>query len=71
MKLNTRLNENHTPLEIAIHYNRPDVVGLLLKHGASPNSLNANKQSPLHIAVEAQNKTIVHMLLKYGAWTDL
>ena len=42
---------NVTPLHLAVKYQIPDLVDILLKYGADPNSLDSNNMNALHYAV--------------------
>lgn len=39
-----------TPLQLACHYDHPNVATLLLEKGASPHLASQNGHTPLHIA---------------------
>lgn len=51
-----------TPLILAISYNRPRMVSLLLKNGAKVNDSDL-----LHEAISVNRIEIIKMLLEYGA----
>jgi len=63
------LYEQVTPLGLAIRYNRPVMVKLLLEHGANPNLTFNYQKTPLMSAAESEidDASITTMLLKYGA----
>ncbi|NGF56123.1 ankyrin repeat domain-containing protein [Parapedobacter sp. SGR-10] len=58
-----------TPLGIAAHFNKEDVVRLLLMHHADPNisSQNGYNSYPLHAALNNNNSNISKMLIEAGA----
>ena len=57
-------DSGHTPLTIAICFDRFDVVKTLLKHGAELNLENGAGQTPLG---NANTVEMARMLLRYGA----
>ncbi len=59
--------KSRPPLEQAIQRKKPEIVALLLKSGADPNSLDSSKRTPLHLAVERNSPAIATALLKAGA----
>ncbi len=58
-----------TPLGIAAHFNKEDIVHLLLTHRADPNicSRNGYNSYPLHAALSNNNSNIGKMLIEAGA----
>jgi ankyrin repeat protein len=57
-----------TPLHVAVIDNRPEIVQLLLEHGANINAVtNKEKQSPLHLAIIANNLNMLQILIEKGA----
>jgi len=58
-----------TPLGIAAHFNKEDIVRLLLMHHADPNicSQNGYNSYPLHAALGNNNSDISKMLIEAGA----
>jgi cell wall assembly regulator SMI1 len=60
------LKPNGTPLHRAIENNRPDIVELLLKHGADPNvrAIEDPKLTPLELAQKLKRKKIIEILQK-------
>src|SRR5690606_8262825 len=62
-----------TPLGIAAHFNREDIVRLLLLHHADPNisSQNGYNSFPLHAALSNNNSNISKMLLEGGAQVNV
>ncbi len=57
------------PLVGAVQADNPEMVKLLLEHGANPNSKNSRGDSAVLIAKTAQhpNKAIIDFLLQAGA----
>ncbi|KAN0127970.1 Ankyrin repeat-containing domain protein [Lactarius tabidus] len=50
---------------------RPQIVRLLLKHGANPNTRNNKHRTPLHQASKkADSLDVVRLLLDHGADLD-
>ncbi len=54
-----------TPLLLAININNPEIVEILLNHGASPN--HGIQMTPLNLACGENNEAIVRLLLEHGA----
>jgi ankyrin repeat protein len=48
----------------------PEVVALLLEHGALPDARDANGFRPLHVAARAGRREVVDLLLAHGAEPD-
>ena len=66
--VNARNSDGESPLLVAAHWGDPDLVQLLLNHGADANALDKNHESPLHKAVAGEgNADIVQLLLNHGA----
>jgi len=61
--------QGFTPLGIAAHFSREDIVRMLLKNYADPNitSQNGYNVSPLHAALHANQTEISKMLIEAGA----
>jgi len=58
----------YRPLHMAIAVDDPDIVEILLKHGANPNSrIWPYSETPLMKAAVCGNARIVRLLLDYGA----
>lgn len=62
-----------TPLGIATHFNKEDIVRLLLTHKADPNipSQNGYNVYPLHAALSNNNSNISKMLIEAGAHVNI
>jgi hypothetical protein len=58
---------NMTPLSVASDEGHPDVVRLLLEHGADPNVRDDSHDTLLHGVSQRGHVEIARMLLKYGA----
>lgn len=58
-----------SPLGIASHFGKEDIVRLLLRNGADPNepSQNGYQVYPLHAALGSNNDSIAKMLIEAGA----
>jgi ankyrin repeat protein len=54
-----------TPLELACHLGRQEVVSILLSARVGANSISVS--SPLYLAAEKGNSKIVEMLIRHGA----
>jgi ankyrin repeat protein len=54
-------------IHIAVRYDNPLAVGLLIQHGANPNSKNAYGDTPLHMAAELDFSGPTFILLANGA----
>lgn len=62
-----------TPLGIAAHFGKEDIVRLLLLHHANPNiaSKNGYNTYPLHAALGINQSNIAKMLIEGGAHADV
>lgn len=62
-------SQGFTPLGIAAHFGKEDIVRLLLTHGADPNiaSQNGYNVYPLHAALAINQSNIAKMLIESGA----
>src|SRR5688572_12001536 len=60
-------NSGRTPLHVAAHQRRKDIVALLLSAGADPRVRDAEKATALHWAAVGGNAEIVEKLLAAGA----
>lgn len=62
-------SDGRTPLYFAIENDKPDLVRLLIEHGADVNAkiLPKKKVSPLSFAKELKRKEIVKILKQAGA----
>jgi len=65
--VNTYDSDGWTPLMTACQHGTPEIVSLLVHHGASINSKNNNHETPLMIASTHGNTNIVKVLLENGA----
>ena len=52
---------------VFIFRNRPEILEMLLQHGANVNLKNDEKSTALHLAVAKQQVKSVALLLKYKA----
>ena len=55
------------PLHLAATYNCPDVIRILVKHGASTSARDDDNRTPLHTAAARQSQQAVRVLLELGA----
>ncbi|MBM3893306.1 hypothetical protein FJ365_02805 [Candidatus Dependentiae bacterium] len=65
---NTYYPDAHTPttaLHKAVFYNKPDVVNLLLSHGANPFIATTINRLPIHIAALKGHEACAQALLEY------
>lgn len=66
--LNAKDEKRHwTALHYSTLYRNKEMVGTLLKHGASPNVKSTTNITPLHIAVSLNSLAISKLLIIYGA----
>lgn len=65
--INSRNENNFTPLMHAAHTGNPEIVDLLLARGAEANAVSYTGQSPLLIAITQRDKEVVAVLLRHGA----
>jgi len=67
--VNESSDHGFTPLGIAAHFGKEDVVRLLLLHHANPNigSQNGYNTYPLHAALGINHDGITKMLIESGA----
>ena len=67
--LNELSSHGFTPLGIASHFNKEDIVRILLAYKANPNipSQNGYNQYPIHASLSSNNTMISKMLIEAGA----
>jgi len=71
-KANVNPDTNDDPPVIqSIIHSRPDMLPVLLQHGADPNAAGKKSKYPLHIAVENRDIESVKTLKSNGAKTDV
>ena len=64
--LNIKDKYGKTPLHYAIYYDRPEIVSLFIKNGASVHSKDKNGRTLLHYSIK-RNRRISKLLIKNGA----
>ena len=65
-------HDGHTPLHMAASHGSLQTVGLLLKHGANPNTIPSGCTiTPVHVAAKQGKYDIVSALLAHGADPNL
>ena len=65
-----QLNESNTALYEAAKWDHPEIVGLLIKHGANPNVKPEEGHTPLTKASRLGNTEVVRVLLTNGVEID-
>ena len=66
--INARENlDGWTALHYAIYYSTPEILELLLKHGADPNIESDCLKTPLHVTAERGKTEFAQLLHAYGA----
>eukprot|EP00300_Choanocystis_sp_HF-7_P014780 c18819_g1_i2.p2 GENE.c18819_g1_i2~~c18819_g1_i2.p2 ORF type:complete len:216 (+),score=27.30 c18819_g1_i2:62-709(+) len=63
----TYTQDGWTPINTAAWYGQAEIVGLLLQHGANPDTANPFGSSVLHIGAMRGNTEIVRLLLSHRA----
>lgn len=56
-----------TPLHVAAQYNNPDIIRILVEHGATIDAEADFKRTPLHVAAECGSTEATRALLELGA----
>ena len=65
--VNATDDRRRSPLFVAVHEGRDDMVRLLTEHGADVNLADERDWTPLHAASWNGDKTLVQFLLTHGA----
>ncbi|XP_025072509.1 ankyrin repeat domain-containing protein 27 isoform X2 [Alligator sinensis] len=65
--INVSNQDGFTPLHVAALHGHPELVSLLLKHGASVGARNINHAVPLHLACQRGHFQVVQCLMDYDA----
>ncbi|KAI0965526.1 ankyrin repeat-containing domain protein [Xylaria arbuscula] len=60
-------DQGDTLLMLAAYHGHPELVTLLIQHGADPNRLNDREQSPIAGAVFKKEDAVIQALLDGGA----
>jgi len=71
MSVNWPLNQDGLPLHLAIRENQPEIVSLLLEHGANPEMADTQKLTAIDHAVLMNNQEILGRLLSHKLGKDL
>ena len=66
-EINCNDSQGNTALHWAAQRRRPDIVKLLLEHGADPNRRDKLGNSALHDAARSRDSAGISCLLKYSA----
>ncbi|MBO9496785.1 ankyrin repeat domain-containing protein [Thalassotalea sp. G20_0] len=67
-KVNTEINIKGTALHLAVLQGRPDIIKMLMNHGANINVRNHHKgKSVLHFAARLGRPEIIEQLIDHGA----
>jgi ankyrin repeat protein len=61
---------NKTPLVFAAHPAEPELLRVLLEHGAEVDSVDKSGRTPLSYAAEVGEREAMRVLLEYGAEVD-
>jgi len=69
--INEQNNNGHTPMFQAVHDDDPEVIRLLLKHGADPNLGDKDQDTPLIMASYNGQTEVVKLLIAAGADLNL
>ena len=65
--VNTRYDEDQTPLHVASQLGQLEIIRSLIARGADPNSENANKETPLFMASRNGKFETTQLLVENGA----
>jgi len=70
--INLKDKDLSTPLHLATKANRPNVVKVLVQHGANITIRDTAGKSPLHYAMQMVSVCMSHVLLSYNlqGYTD-
>jgi len=73
--VNSRDEDGLTPIHNAIFHNDyegdyPQVIQLLLEHGANPNAQDNQRRTPLHLVSSSSRLDFARILLAHGADAD-
>ena len=56
---------------MAAEFDYPDVIRVLVKHGAQINAIGNDRETPLHTAVSCGSPLAIRVLLELGADTEI
>lgn len=62
--------QSWNPLHLAAQHNHPDVVRILVSHGARIDARDGNSRTPLHMATKYNNHDVIATLAELGATID-
>ena len=64
-------SEGKTALHLAAEFDYPDIIRVLVKHGAQINARRNDRETPLHTAVSCGSPLAIRVLLELGADTEI
>ena len=64
-------SDGKTALHLAAEFDYPDVIRVLVKHGAQINARRNDRETPLHTAVSCGSPLAIRVLLELGADTEI
>ena len=64
-------SDGKTALHLAAEFDYPDVIRVLVKHGAHINARGNDRETPLHTAVSRGSSLAIRVLLELGADTEI
>ena len=64
-------SDGKTALHLAAEFDYPDVIRVLVKHGAQINARGNDRETPLHTAVSCGSPLAIRVLLELGADTEI
>lgn len=64
-------SDGKTALHLAAEFDYPDIIRILVKHGAQIDARERDRQTPLHTAVSCRSPLAIRVLLELGADTEI